>query len=288
MLLAFVIVNGCGQEIKTVYVQAPIDQSGSKLTITGKNTQNVQLFSNKDGSIRFLDNGSIPVFPEDVEKVVCSGYRMGVDYSSPISGNIDSSGLVRFSSVPNNGDEHYKLILKDHKIEPIGILIDKKVDTYKPMKYWVSDNGWITYGNQVETSGSSRIEGENIVLDFYFGCDMLPGLIQNASFIQGMTIEFVTAGGRSFSVLIQSDEITGNLSAVGMIIPMTVLSDSQWGQRNVNGKFYIVSPNGDRYVMNFNYRREDIYVWYLPSYTDQFYMSYVYGTDEVQFQYYLQ
>jgi hypothetical protein len=279
------LLAGCGNT-ETVYMQAPVDQTGAKLRITGKNTQELQLFSNKDGSIRFLDNGSIAVFPQEVEKVVFSSYRMGTGNSSPIFGSLNKEGLIIFSGMPNNAEGEYQLIMKDSSIAPINILLERNVVTYKPMKFWVSDTGWFSYGDQVETTATMRIEGENMIFDFQFGCDMLTGIIPFATFSQGMTVEFVTTGGRSFPVEIRRDDVTGNLSASGMMIPLIVLSDSQWGQRAVTGNFYVVNLGGEKFKMNFSYSNEGMYQWYLRSSTDQFYMSYLLKSDEVQIQQY--
>ncbi|MDD5396801.1 MAG: hypothetical protein PHW24_01940, partial [Candidatus Moranbacteria bacterium] len=209
-LFCMFLLAGCGERI--VYRKAPADQTGSQLKITGKNTQEVQLFMNKDGSIRFIEYGTIPVFPADVDRVAFCSYRTGYDKYSQIVSQIDQHGLTSFSGVPNNENVRYMLILKNGDI--CNVLFDKRVVTYKPMKVVVNDSGSISYGQPAESLMTLFLDVATMkaTLKWNAGCDLIFGTKQKVDFQQGLKIVAELGDGTTYSGNI-IEGADGNLSA---------------------------------------------------------------------------
>lgn len=263
MLMALVMVvmllAGCGSETNTVYVTS---ESGAKLSITGANTQQIQLAKNADGSLGDLDYGSLKVMPEDVDYYAYSSDKVGYYQDSRVKGHLSNSGLIKFEGMPNGDSGVFIAVLKNG--DTCEVLLSRNVATYKPMYYSVSGSNWYTYGTDSNPFASIYAQGSTVYAYFNFGCDQLIGTMPYVSYQEGARIMFIDKAGLIYEGNVVQDPESGNLNgSLSFAITEPV---NEYGQRKVEGKFYIVLPNGMSSELNFD--------WGQPSYAWYFYGGY--------------
>ncbi len=280
LLLVVSLMFGCGEETKTVYVES---STGAKISITGVNKQQLQFSQNSDGSLQDLDNGSMKLYPSDVNYIAYSSEKVGYYKNSHVKGFMGADGLVKFDGMPNGGSGVFVAIMKDGS--HCEVFVNRKVETYKPMYYSVSGYKWYAYGQQQESLASMYMNNMEVNVTFQFGCDQFVGLESYVLYTAGAKLVFIEENGAKHESAVQKDLETGNLLAsVSFMLPEAV---DAFQYHSVKGKFYIVLPNGFASQLNFNW---DVPVkdWYIESYTDNLWQNYDEDSGYVLIRYYAQ